>query len=69
MSKTARLITTRQVCAMIGASRSTLDRWVEAGDFPPPVVIRCRPCGRPTSIRWIREIVEDWLKSRRWKLL
>lgn len=69
MTKTARLITTRHVCAMIGASRSTLYRWVDTGDFPPPVVIRRRPCGRPTSIRWIREVVEEWLESRRWTLL
>ena len=34
MSKTTRLLTTRQVCTMLGVHRSTLDRWIDDGTFP-----------------------------------
>ncbi|MGD9921941.1 MAG: helix-turn-helix transcriptional regulator [Pseudorhodoplanes sp.] len=62
--KILRLLTTRQVCALVGTSRATLDRWRDDGSFPPPVVLRSRPNGRPTSIRWRPQDVEDWLASR-----
>lgn len=63
MSK-SRLLKLRQVLELVGVSRATIDRWRDDGSFPPPVVLRVRPCGRPTSIRWRTEDVEAWLASR-----
>jgi len=31
-----RFVSTREVCARIGKTRITLDRWVKAGIFPAP---------------------------------
>ena len=31
-----RFVSTREVCAWIGKTRLTLDRWVKAGIFPSP---------------------------------
>ena len=31
-----RFVSTREVCARIGKTRLTLDRWVKAGIFPAP---------------------------------
>ncbi len=62
MSK-SKLLTVRHVCALIGVSRATLDRWIDDGTFPSPKVMRRWPCGRPSSIRWHVEIVMEWLEA------
>lgn len=62
MSK-SKLLTTRQNCNLLGISRATLNRWVDEGIFPPPVVMRRRSCGRPTSIRWHLDVVISWLEA------
>lgn len=61
---TERLLKLRRVSEIIGASRATIDRWRDEGLFPEPVILRRRPDGRPTSIRWRAQDVEDWLASR-----
>jgi hypothetical protein len=43
---------------MIGVSRMTLWRMVQAGSFPPPVRITERNRG------YLREAVEAWMKDR-----
>ena len=48
----------RQVLEMIGVSRTTLWRMVQAGCFPPPVRITERNRG------YLREAVEAWMKDR-----
>jgi prophage regulatory protein len=48
----------RQVLEMIGVSRMTLWRMVQAGTFPPPVRITERNRG------YVREAVEAWMKER-----
>ena len=48
----------RQVLEMIGVSRTTLWRMVQAGTFPRPVRITERSRG------YVRETVEAWMKSR-----
>ena len=48
----------RQVLEMIGVSRMTLWRMVQAGTFPPPVRITERNRG------YLREAVEAWMKDR-----
>jgi len=48
----------RQVFEMLGVSRTTLWRMVQAGAFPRPVRITERNRGYP------RETVEAWMKAR-----
>jgi prophage regulatory protein len=48
----------RQVLEMIGVSRTTLWRMVQAGTFPRPVRITERSRGYP------RETVEAWMTAR-----
>ena len=48
----------RRVLEMIGVSRSTLWRMVQAGRFPPPVRIAERSCG------FVLDAVEAWMKAR-----
>ena len=48
----------RQVLEMIGVSRTTSWRMVQAGCFPPPVRITQRNRG------YLREDVEAWIKDR-----
>jgi prophage regulatory protein len=55
---TVKFIRPRQVVEMIGVSRSTLWRMVQAGTFPPPVRITERNCG------FLLETVESWMKTR-----
>ena len=43
---------------MIGVSRSTLWRMVQAGEFPSPVRITQRNSG------YVLESVEEWMKAR-----
>lgn len=37
-----RLVPTRTVCARYDIVDRTVDRWVEAGELPPPIYIRGR---------------------------
>jgi prophage regulatory protein len=53
-----RFIRPRQVVEMIGVSRTTLWRMVQAGTFPRPVRITERNCG------FLLETVEAWMKTR-----
>ena len=53
-----RFIRPRQVVEMIGVSRTTLWRMVQAGTFPRPVRITERNCG------FLLETVEAWMKAR-----
>lgn len=48
----------REVVEMIGVSRTTLWRMVQAGTFPPPVRITERNRG------FLLEAVEAWMKAR-----
>lgn len=48
----------REVLDMIGVSRTTLWRMVQAGTFPPPVRITERNRG------YLLEAVETWMKAR-----
>ena len=53
-----RFIRPRQVLEMIGVSRTTLWRMVQAGTFPRPVRITERNCG------FLLDNVETWMKAR-----
>lgn len=52
------LISTTQVMEMLGVSRSTLWRLVQAGQFPPPVRLSR---GRTA---YVRQAVEEWISAR-----
>lgn len=53
-----RFIRPTEVLRMIGVSRTTLWRMVQAGAFPPPVRITDRSRG------YLLEDVESWMKAR-----
>jgi prophage regulatory protein len=53
-----RFVRPREVLEMIGVSRSTLWRMVQAGEFPPPVRITQRNSG------YVLEAVEEWMRAR-----
>jgi prophage regulatory protein len=53
-----RFIRTRQVLEMIGVSRTTLWRMVQAGTFPQPVRVTKR------SRAFLLDAVEAWMKAR-----
>ena len=55
------ILRVRHVLQLIPISRSTLWRWVDAGDFPLPVRL-----GGPKSraIGWFRTVVEEWIRDR-----
>ena len=55
---TVKFIRPRQVVDMIGVSRTTLWRMVQAGTFPRPVRITERNWG------FLLETVESWMKAR-----
>jgi prophage regulatory protein len=55
---TMRFLRPRQVLEMIGVSRTTLWRMVQAGNFPRPVCITQRNRG------YLLESVEAWMKAR-----
>ena len=53
-----RLISTEQVIEILGVSRSTLARWIRAGEFVPKTHLGCR------IVRFAEADVEAWLASR-----
>ena len=53
-----RFVRPREVLEMIGVSRTTLWRMVQAGVFPRPVRITVRNNG------FVLEAVEEWMKAR-----
>jgi prophage regulatory protein len=53
------LLALKDVCALLGASRSAIYRWVQEGRFPPPVRTGMR------SVRWRIGDLERWRMSLR----
>lgn len=50
------------VCKKLDISKATLDRWINRGIFPTPIVL-----GEPgvsRSVGWSAVEVEEWLQSR-----
>jgi excisionase family DNA binding protein len=52
------LITAEQVAKAVGVSVLTIQRWVKAGDFPPPLRFGRR------IIRWRVDTINTWLAER-----
>ena len=53
-----RLLRVKEVASLIGVSRSTIYRMVEAGQFPQPIRIG------PRASRWRLSEVLEWMTSR-----
>lgn len=53
--KSGSLLRLKEVCELIGASRSSVYLWVTAGTFPKPTRIGRR------AVRWRTDDVEVWL--------
>ena len=54
-----RLMTSRQITAEMGISRSTIYRLSRAGLFPEPIRIG------PRGMRWLESEIKAWLLERR----
>lgn len=52
------LLTSDELLKQFRISRTTLFRWVKAGEFPEPIKIGRR------SIRWRADEIDEFLKSR-----
>lgn len=53
-----RILTTSDVLSFVGMSRSTLDRWIKKGLFPPPAIKQGK-----TNL-WLIGDIHSWLEQR-----
>ena len=51
-----------EIAKILNVSRTTIYRWMEEGSFPKPV--HFGDAKKNSTIRWIQEEVEEWLKQR-----
>tara|TARA_R100000773_G_C4155247_1_gene75489 strand:- start:158 stop:367 length:210 start_codon:yes stop_codon:yes gene_type:complete len=62
MSLSDKYIKIGEIAKILNVSRTTIYRWMEEGSFPKPV--HFGDARKNSTIRWIQEEVEDWLKKR-----
>ena len=62
MSLSNKYIKIGEIAKILNVSRTTIYRWMEEGSFPKPV--HFGDARKNSTIRWIQEEVEDWLKKR-----
>ena len=53
-----RLMRMGEVIEMVGVSRATIYRWMDAGDFPRSIALG------GNSIAWSEKSVQEWMESR-----
>ncbi|WP_178091012.1 AlpA family phage regulatory protein [Pseudomonas sp. Kh13] len=54
------------LCQALGISRATLDHWVQAGHFPPPIVIgQMRGSGKVSRVAFLRSEIDAWILARK----
>ena len=53
-----RLLTRKEVCALVRSSYPTLCRWLDAGLFPQPVN------GRKRKLLWTEQQIEEWMNRQ-----
>ena len=51
-------IDVREVARIIGVSRRTVFRMMDAGEIPQPIRLSTR------TMFWLPEVIENWLKER-----
>ena len=54
----AKLLDTREICALVGKSRCTIWRWKRKAAFPRRVRIG------PNSVAWIADEVDSWIRLK-----
>jgi len=54
----AKLLDTRELCAIVGKSRCTIWRWERKAAFPRRVRIGAN------SVAWIAEEVDEWIRLK-----
>ena len=52
-----RFVRMREVIEMVGVSRATIYRWMDAGDFPRSIALE------GNSIAWSEKSVQEWMQS------
>ena len=52
-----RFMRMREVIEMVGVSRATIYRWMDAGDFPRSIALG------GNSIAWSEKSVKEWMES------
>lgn len=57
-NKSLKLLKRSDVIDLLGVSKSTLVRWVQAGRFPRPIYLSA------DTPRWAQDDVSDWLAKR-----
>lgn len=57
-NKSLKLLKRSEVIDLLGVSKSTLVRWVQAGRFPRPIYLTA------DTPRWAQDDVSDWLAKR-----
>lgn len=54
------------LCQALGISRMTLDRWVEVGHFPAPIVIgQMRGSGKASRTAFLKSEIDAWIEARK----
>ena len=53
-----KLINTRELTRIIGVSRATIYRWMDAGTFPMSIELSAN------RVAWLEDEVKDWINSR-----
>ena len=53
-----RFMRMRELFEMVGVSRATIYRWMDAGDFPRSIALG------GNSIAWSEKSVQEWMESR-----
>ena len=53
-----RFMRMREVIEMVGVSRATIYRWMDAGDFPRSIALG------GNSIAWSEKSVQEWMESQ-----
>ena len=57
MQISQKLLSLKQVIAMVGLTKSTIYRLMDAGDFPRPLKLGSR------CVRWLVDDVNAWISS------
>lgn len=53
-----RMLRMPAVLKIVGISRATIYRWIEAGNFPAPIRLG------PNSVAWKSTTIDEWLDAR-----